>query len=73
MDRLFSAYSGDEPYIFISYAHRDSTNVYPEFNWLREQGLNIWYDEGIDAGADWREELAVAISKARVFLFFVEA
>ena len=52
----FKAYQGDEPYIFVSYAHEDSDAVYPEIEWLRDQGFNIWYDEGISPGASWREE-----------------
>ena len=61
MDTPFSAYQGDEPYIFVCYAHEDDEIVYPEIRWLRDQGINIWYDEGISAGKVWRRELAVAI------------
>ena len=25
----FEAYSGDEPYLFVSYSHQDSKRVYP--------------------------------------------
>ena len=50
----FAAYEGDEPCIFVCYAHEDSDVVYPEMAWLREQGLNLWYDEGISAGKNWR-------------------
>ncbi len=48
MDRApFSPYTGSEPYVFVSYAHEDSTVVLPELAWLHEQGINVWYDEGI--------------------------
>ncbi len=50
MDRPFPAYKGDEPYIFVSYSHEDDGFVYPEIRWLKDQGFNIWYDEGITPG-----------------------
>ena len=52
MDRLFAAYIGDEPYVFVSYSHSDSSSVYTELIWLKESGFNIWYDEGIEAGTE---------------------
>jgi hypothetical protein len=71
MDQPFAAYTGDKPYVFVSYSHRDSSAVYPELTWLRESGFNIWYDEGIEAGSEWREELAKAIEAARLVIYFV--
>ena len=71
MDRPFPAYKGDEPYIFVSYSHKDSDAVFPEITRLNDQGVNIWYDEGIEAGAEWREEIGKAIKKASLFLYFV--
>lgn len=46
----FIAYSGDEPFLFVSYSHADSQAVYDELRWLNGQGVNIWYDEGISPG-----------------------
>ncbi|MCH8142631.1 MAG: toll/interleukin-1 receptor domain-containing protein [Proteobacteria bacterium] len=54
MEKPFAAYEGDEAYVFVCHAHEDSTIVYPEINWLHEQGVNLWYDEGISAGKNWR-------------------
>lgn len=71
MERPFPAYKGDEPYIFVSYAHADAELVYPELIWLKEQGCNIWYDEGISPGTQWRDELANAIRSADLFLYLV--
>jgi|GEM_PF-1898248 len=67
--RPFPAYKGDEPYIFVSYAHADSARVYPLLTDLRERGVNIWYDEGIEPGSKWREELSSAIQNAEKVLF----
>jgi len=71
MKKPVTAYKGDNPYIFVSYSHADSSQIYEELNWLQEQRFNLWYDEGIEAGTQWREELAMAIESAKLFVFFV--
>ena len=63
MEKPFPAYSGDEPYVFVCYAHDDSDVVYPEMAWLHEQGVNLWYDEGISPGSEWSQALADAIER----------
>lgn len=67
----FPAYEGDQPYVFVCYSHADASIVYPELERLREQGLNIWYDEGVSPGTVWRDELAHSIENAATLLFFV--
>ena len=71
MNIPFPAYQGDEPFIFVCYAHEDADLVYAELVWLRDHGYNIWYDEGIRPGEEWLETLGHAILKATHFLFFV--
>jgi TolB-like protein len=71
INRPFDAYRGDEPYYFVSYAHKDAAVAYPELIRFRELGFNIWYDEGISPGAEWREELASAIRRSSGFLLLV--
>lgn len=73
MDRPFPAYKGTDPYIFVSYAHADAEAVYPEMLRLRSHGFNIWYDEGINPGSTWRDEVALALTQSRVFLYFISA
>jgi len=71
MERPFPAYQGDEPYIFVSYAHDDAELVYPEISRLKNRGFNIWYDEGIRPGSTWRDEVALALTQCSVFLYFI--
>ncbi len=71
MDKPFAAYKGDESYVFVCYAHEDSAVVYPEMAWLNDQGVNIWYDEGISAGKVWRRELAEAIQGASKIVYYI--
>jgi len=67
----FTAYSGSDPYVFVSYAHADADSVYAELTRLRQQDFRIWYDEGIGAGLTWRDEVALAIVECSVFLVFL--
>lgn len=67
----FEAYSGSDAFIFVCYSHKDKEMVYPELVWLRGQGLNIWYDEGISPGEEWPERIAWAIESADKILFYI--
>ena len=71
MKKPFPAYKGDEPYLFVCYAHRDSSKVYKDIAHLRNKGINLWYDEGIPGGTSWRAEIADALSAAQRVLFFI--
>lgn len=70
MQRPFAAYVGDEPYVFVCYAHEDADSVYPEIQRLHEGGVRIWYDEGISPGTRWSDEVAHHLSGAAVVLLF---
>ena len=71
LPRPFEAYKGNEPYIFVSYAHKDASLVYPELVTLKNLGYNVWYDEGIDPGGMWPEEIANAINHCAIFIVFM--
>ena len=73
LDKPFPAYRGSEPYVFVCYAHEDDDSVYRELRWLRDQGIRVWYDEGISPGEEWSQELGQAIEKADRVVFFVTA
>jgi TolB-like protein len=55
----------------VCYAHEDSDAVHREIAWLNDYGVNVWYDEGISPGHEWREELANAIQGCARVLYFV--
>jgi hypothetical protein len=69
----FQAYSGDGPFIFVSYSHKDAAAVFPELQELRDLGYRIWFDEGIDPGNEWPEEIANALNRAAMFLVFISS
>ncbi|MDD4834303.1 MAG: TIR domain-containing protein [Lutispora sp.] len=67
----FPAYRGREPYMFISYAHVDSSMVYPIISEFNDMGYNVWYDEGIEPGIEWPEEIANALDRCSLFVVFI--
>ena len=67
------AYRGEEPYAFVSYAHEDAGVVSAELAALTEQGVRVYYDEGIHPGHTWHDALAKAIERCAVFVLFVTA
>lgn len=60
-----------KPYIFISYSHKDSAKVVDIINRLRGAGYNVWYDEGIDPGTEWDENIARHVQECSYFIAFV--
>ncbi|MDP7133870.1 MAG: toll/interleukin-1 receptor domain-containing protein, partial [Planctomycetota bacterium] len=71
METPFPAYKGNDPYIFVSYSHEDNDAVFPEIQWLKEQGFDIWYDEGISPGSEWHQALADRIQQSSLFVYFI--
>ena len=71
MQPPFSAYQGNEPYMFVCYSHEDRELVYPEIARLHAAGFHVWYDEGIAPGSEWSETLARQIKRCGTFLYFV--
>ena len=63
------AYTGDQPFIFVSYAHADKDIVFPIIELLQDNGYRVWYDEGLKIGNDWRDELAERIRCCHAFIF----
>lgn len=64
----FPAFRGKGPYLFVSYAHKDSDIVFPEIKRFNEQGYYVWYDEGISPGNEWTDEIADALSGCSLFI-----
>lgn len=60
-----------EPYVFVCYAHREREMVVDLVDWLRSQGFAVWFDENIEAGNRWSEDLARAVDGCAAFLFFM--
>ena len=71
MSRFFKPYEGTKPFLFISYAHRESSQVVDTIRILHEKGYRLWYDEGIPAGSDWPANIARHMQNCERVVFFV--
>ena len=66
-----SVYEGQDPFVFVSYAHKDSDAVYRILRLLQGRGLRIWYDEGITPGSEWPEYIASHLDRAEAVIVFI--
>ncbi len=61
------------PHLFVCYSHADEGRVLPVVQWLRQSGVQTWFDASIRGGAVWRREVAEALNRATHLLFFVSS
>lgn len=61
-------YEGTEPYIFLSYSHKDAQQVYQLLEQMVRDGYRVWYDDGNHPGDDWPENIANHLHNSRVCL-----
>ncbi|MBQ7086511.1 MAG: toll/interleukin-1 receptor domain-containing protein [Clostridia bacterium] len=64
-------YNGNEPYIFISYSHKDSLRVLPVIERMQKDGYRVWYDNGISPGSEWDENIASHVKECSFFIAFM--
>ena len=67
----FRPYEGGEPFIFISYAHKNSADVFPILEKMDAAGYRVWYDDGIAPGSEWPEYIAEHLNASSVVVAFV--
>ncbi len=67
----FEAYTGNEPYLFVSYSHRDTEKVFPILDALYDRKYRLWYDESCETGNDFRNELRHRIEGCEAVILFV--
>lgn len=61
LDALPSSHKDN--YYFVSYSHKDYKTVFKDILRLEEMGVNIWYDNEMHIGENWREIAQLYISK----------
>ena len=71
MNERIPAYEGREPYIFVSYAHKNSDSVMPIIESLFADKYRVWYDEGIAPGSEWPKNIEDHLRGAAAVLVFV--
>ena len=62
------AYQGNEPYIFLSYAHKDKELAHQVVDYLQEHNFNVWFDEGIHTGAQWKKFILEKIANPNCWM-----
>ena len=63
--------SGNKPFVFVSYSHRDKEKVIPILNRLISDGVELWYDSGIEAGSEWPDYIAQKILDCDRMICFI--
>lgn len=71
MAHRIPSYEGTKPYIFISYAHKDSDRVIPVLTRLTQAGYRVWYDDGIAPGSEWPENIAEHLNGCYLTMAFI--
>ena len=70
-DPSLAAYHGSEPYIFISYSHRNADRATAVIRSLNRAGYRVWYDEGLIPGREWDENIARIIMRCGYFIALI--
>ena len=65
------SYDGTEPYLFVSYSHRDAKVVNEVLKRIDKEKFRLWYDDTMEIGDDFREELRSRIEKSCAILLFI--
>lgn len=65
------AYGGNAPYAFVSYSHLNAPEAYKVISLLQQNGINIWFDEGIEIGAEYADYIANKLSGSSAFLLLI--
>ena len=64
-------YTGEDPYIFISYAHDDSERVLPIISYIANEEYRVWFDQRIEVGTKWAEAIAQRLNQSACFMAFI--
>ena len=70
-DRSLAPYQGDEPYLFLSYSHRNADAAAEAIRWLTAAGFRVWYDEGVIPATEWDENIAQAIENCSYLIALI--
>ena len=68
---MATAYQGNKPYIFLSYAHKDKELAHSVIKYLQEHNNYVWFDEGIHSGTQWEDVIIGKIKNCWMMVFLV--
>ncbi len=66
-------YTGDEPYVFISYAHKDRNTILPILSRMQTERCRIWFDDALKPGDNWKKIISskIVARGCKNFVIFV--
>ncbi len=64
-------YTGNDPYLFLSYSHADKGIVVKILKELKRRMCRVWYDEGLSGGDSWNDLLAERILSAKEIMVLI--
>ena len=59
------------PYILVSYSHKDADRVQKVISQMQALGYCVWYDDGIEGSSEWAEAIATKIFECSYFISFI--
>lgn len=65
------SYEGSNPFIFISYSHSDTDKVRNILKRLADEKYRFWYDDSMEQGEDFRNELRSQIERCSALILFM--
>ena len=65
---MATAYQGNKPYIFLSYAHVDRKLADYVVDYLHEHNFKVWFDKEIHSGTRWEEVIANKIESPNCWI-----
>lgn len=69
--RPLESYSGNDPFLFVSYAREDAAEVYGELLIIQQRGYRVWYDRDLQSGNGLSEEIMTALHACSLFLVYL--
>jgi DNA-binding beta-propeller fold protein YncE len=67
----FEACAPEGQYVFVSYARADRAIVYPELARIMSLGVRVWFDQGIEPGNEWPDQVAAALAGAAAVVVMI--
>lgn len=73
VEKIIKSYRGNEPFLFVSYAHDDSKLVRSIISQLQHDSYRVWYDEGIAPAVEYEPEILNRLRESVCGIFFISA
>lgn len=70
-DQRLAPYQGKDPFLFLSYSHKDADQAAEIILQFKQAGFRVWYDEGVIPATEWDEKIARAISRSAFFVSLI--